>query len=66
MISMFKCGCQLDGRYCPTHANARCHAPESDLFAAAYRSEKDDCPPCFLARLRSVSLSSAATPTRKP
>lgn len=62
MISMFKCGCQLDGRYCDEHRDWGCH---NDALPPLEEGDtQHQCPVCFLARLRSVSLSAKATPTR--
>lgn len=56
----FKCGCALE----PTTIADRCafHRP---FTCHVLREPGDECPPCFRARLLSVSLSSKAIPTRK-
>ena len=61
----FDCACTDDGAFrCSLHAPYPCHA---DQYIPGTRSAYDpdrECPPCFVARLRSVSLSPKATPTR--
>lgn len=58
---MFRCGCQPNPQrladYCRTHWAFGCHTNGD--------REQGECPPCFLARLRSVSLGAGATPTRR-
>lgn len=56
----FSCGCHEDGRErCGTHATWVCHLIPTVSNYSGW------CPPCYLERLRSVSLSSKATPTRR-
>jgi hypothetical protein len=56
----FSCGCTdapaTLSDYCREHWAFGCHTNGNP--------EQGECPPCRLARLRSVSLSSSATPTR--
>lgn len=54
----FDCACADDGRQrCGEHAFMECHYK-------GVAEKAGECPVCWLARLRSVSLSSDATPTR--
>jgi hypothetical protein len=60
-MTLFACGCETDGSArCSTHEPWACHAYPADFRHLAI----DECPPCRLSRLRSVSLSPKATPTR--
>ena len=56
-----ECGCLAEptGGWdrCDVHVFWVCHLPDRTATA-------NECPPCRLARLRTVSLSPAATPTR--
>jgi hypothetical protein len=55
----FSCGCATEpGEYCDEHMLLACHTEPDDVSG-------DECPGCWLARVRSVSLSAEATPTRK-
>lgn len=57
MTRHFSCGCATEpGDYCDEHMLSACHTePERG----------EECPGCRLARLRSVSLSAKALPTRR-
>ena len=57
-MTHFDCGCETDGgARCRDHEWWSCHdGPDGSNV---------ECPPCRLSRLRSVSLSPKATPTRR-
>lgn len=55
-MTTFRCGC-TDEKWCELHHDYACH--NNDGIGTP-----GECPVCWLARLRSVSLSSSATPTR--
>ena len=61
MTDTFTCGCAVNAATrddrCPTHVYAACH-----LLGDATAKP---CPPCQLAKFRSVNLSKSATPTRR-
>ena len=75
------CGCSEDGaERCAEHIKWHCHNPHAYVGTAdwpdlcsecelvgsiAHTDDEYPCPPCRLAKWRSVSLSSDATPTRK-
>ena len=60
---ILQCGCTDDARTrCKQHKAWICHGP--DLYAFGIKLDAIPCPPCRIAKWRSVSLSSAATPTR--
>lgn len=57
----FDCGCTPDGSdRCKWHRDWFCHDPKP-----LGHPDFDECPPCRIARFRSVSLSAEATPTRR-
>lgn len=64
---IFSCLCSTDGRdRCELHAEWWCHAGGLDVLDALDANYiSTECPPCRLARLRSVTLDSRATPTRR-
>ena len=56
----FGCGCQHDGSdYCADHIMLPCHHLDADPTP-----EPVECPPCRLARRRTIVLSHRATPTK--
>ena len=63
----FTCGCSTKGDVlCEQHQWFPCHDPElRPAERYAYDETYGECPPCRLSRLRSVSLSPKATPTRR-
>ena len=62
----FDCACTDNGGFrCSLHAPYPCHDPEVHDSTYRYYDPDRECPPCFIARLRSVSLSPKATPTRR-
>ena len=77
-MTHFDCGCETDGSArCDAHGRWFCHnlhayVAEADNFCiecgvvGSYgHTAEYECPPCRLSRLRSVSLSPKATPTRR-
>ena len=69
-MTLLQCGCEQDGSArCDWHEMWGCH---DGLINEEWRHPEGDrinvvqtwCPPCRIAKWRSVSLSSAATPTR--
>lgn len=59
------CGCEQDGSArCAEHKDWECH-PLRHFLGVPIEQVTDLCPPCRIAKWRSVSLSSAATPTRR-
>ena len=61
----FSCGCEQDGSArCPRHFFMQCHCPTPPDGIIGVMWVVGVCPPCRIAKWRSVSLSSAATPTR--
>jgi hypothetical protein len=62
-MTPFTCGCSADGTTrCAGHTYQACHRPVDGIIGTRWTA--GECPPCHLARLRSVSLDSRATPTR--
>ena len=60
------CGCSEDGaERCAEHQYRACHDALHEQWRTQYARLYGACPPCRLAKWRSVSLSSDATPTRK-
>ena len=58
-MTHFDCGCETDGSArCDEHEMWFCHDMPDKISVG-------ECPPCRLSRLRSVSLSPKATPTRR-
>jgi hypothetical protein len=62
-VRRFSCGCpelpvEMD-EYCREHWMYDCHTMGKPHVG------EGECPACFLARVRSVSLSAEATPTRR-
>jgi hypothetical protein len=56
-MTPFDCGCTPDGTdRCRLHIYWGCHTA---------RTSDGECPPCRIAKWRSVSLSAEATPTRR-
>ena len=63
-MTLLQCGCSDDARFrCDEHKDWLCHGP--DRYVMGIKLEFMYCPPCRIAKWRSVSLSSAATPTRR-
>lgn len=63
-MTLLQCGCEQDGSArCPTHMGWLCHQPIGNVID--HDREANPCPPCRIAKWRSVSLSADATPTRK-
>jgi hypothetical protein len=62
-MTPFDCGCTPDGSdRCAVHGDWYCHTdPLEPVLDVSFWKE---CPPCRIARYRSVSLSAEATPTR--
>ena len=59
-MTLLTCGCEQDGSArCRAHLNYPCHGPR-----VAPIPIEVVCPPCRIAKWRSVSLSADATPTR--
>ena len=62
-MTHFDCGCATypatDDDYCGAHWIVWCHED------VEREPNEPECPPCRLSRLRSVSLSPKATPTRR-
>lgn len=60
MMQPFACSCVHDGsERCVEHAALGCHNTDADPTP-----EPVECPPCRLARRRSIVLSHRATPTK--
>ena len=68
-MTHFDCGCETDpaGSYCDEHLTYSCHTSgcPPDGCGPDCPVVNGECPPCRLSRLRSVSLSPKATPTRR-
>ena len=63
-MTHFDCGCETDGSArCLEHWLRPCH--NDMLTPEDFEEWERECPPCRLSRLRSVSLSPKATPTRR-
>jgi hypothetical protein len=62
-MTLFACGCIVDGERCPVHSPWDCHDFDGEPRTFRF-PDLLVCPLCNLARLRSVSLSPKATPTR--
>ena len=61
-MTLLQCGCEQDGSArCAEHETYSCHWP---CEPPCCEVTEGICPPCRIAKWRSVSLSSAATPTR--
>jgi hypothetical protein len=63
-MTPFDCGCTPDGTdRCARHKEWWCHVEPVVWDALVERPSA--CPPCRIAKWRSVSLSAEATPTRR-
>jgi hypothetical protein len=65
-LTPFDCGCTPDGTdRCALHLGWLCHRPNTDAaMVLEWKISVGVCPPCRIAKWRSVSLSAEATPTR--